>query len=126
MNFSEDDVGKRVTNKKTGEVTYIRYFAEKPSLGLANSISFANESPISDEWDLLDEKKETLSDKIDLFQVNHVSEDGKLVKPGFLESDVREHLKEFLLDVRTLFIVSEDREDYDKIASKIFGKELIK
>lgn len=119
MNFSENDVGKKVTNKISGEVTYIKSFAERPSLSLANGIGFANGSPISDNWELVDEEK-TLSDK----QIHATSGSTTLAY-----NDVREHIKGYREKMDNLHRSAYSGQDMitkeHDIAEEIFGKELI-
>ncbi len=57
MIFDKSTVGKKIRNKKTGEITRVEYYAASPSVGLANGIGFCTSSGLSDDWELYNEKE---------------------------------------------------------------------
>lgn len=62
MNW-EELVGKKVKNKITGEVILVESYSESPSVQLDNGIGFCVGSPVSKEYEVVEEKK-PLSDKL--------------------------------------------------------------
>ena len=59
MNF-EDNVGKKVKNKETGQVTTIQSYADRPSVQLDNGIGFCVGSKVAGDWEILEEDKQLL------------------------------------------------------------------
>jgi len=57
----EEAVGKKIRNKKTGERSIVNGYADRPSVHLTNGMSFCVESPVADEWELVNDKPEDLT-----------------------------------------------------------------